>query len=248
MVRMAGRAQLYLPAGYTENRPEDVDVDGPNFWARPLETRTRNARRYQDPVYKFAARVARNGARLVLDIGCGTGQNLMRHLGGVVERTIGVDQPSAIALAREEFPDHDWVAADLRADELWDGLTRLRPDVSICADVIEHVDDPLELLERLRSVIGQEGTLVLSTPDRERVEGQPPLGPPRNRHHVREWAFPEMSRLLRSAGFTIRSSRHVLPRHYPLTKTEAKILAWRVLHLKAVPGRRSCMVFELSAA
>ena len=106
--------------------------------------------------------------------------------------------------------------------------------------------DNRELLDRLRSLLDRDATLVLSTPDRSRLEGQSALGPPKNPHHIREWTPPEMAELLTSRGFVIRSSRHVLPRKYSLTKLDTKILIWRALHLKAVPGRRSCMVFELA--
>lgn len=237
---------LFLPAGYRENPPDATDPDGGGYWDDPEETKVRNLRRYQDAVYRLAARRARR--RLVLDVGCGTGQNLVRRVGKVTERTVGVDQPSAIQIARESFPDRQWVAGDLRSGEVWTDLRALEPDLVICADVIEHVADPRRLLARLRDLLPPDGLLVLSTPDRERTEDQAELGPPRNVRHVREWTLTEMARLLESAGFAIRSSRHVLPRRYPPTKIEAKILAWRALHLRPVPGRRSCMVFELARA
>lgn len=239
-------APLFLPSGYRENPPLATDVGGGAYWADPEETKTRNRRRYQDAVYRIAARRARG--KLALDVGCGTGQNLVRRVGTVTDRTIGVDQPSAIEMARVAYPDRQWIAGDLGADEVWTDLGALAPDVVICADVIEHVADPHELLERLRELLGAASVLVLSTPDRARTEDQAELGPPRNARHVREWAFPEMQRLLESSGFAITSSRHVLPRRYPPTTIEAKILAWRALHLRPIPGRRSCMVFELARA
>jgi trans-aconitate methyltransferase len=243
---MTGSAQLYLPPGYRENPPLATDTEGGAYWADPEETEVRNRRRYQDAVYRIAARRARH--KRVLDVGCGTGQNLVRRVGRVTVGTVGVDQPSAIEMARRAYPDREWIAGDLGADEIWERLRALAPDVVICADVIEHVPDPRELLDRLRGLLDPSGTLVLSTPDRARTEDQAALGPPRNPRHVREWTRPEMQRLLESTGFAIRSSRHVLPRRYPPTVVEAKILVWRALHLRPIPGRRSCMVFELSGA
>jgi SAM-dependent methyltransferase len=246
-VKVSG-GDLFLPLGYNENLPEPVGTEeGIDFWAREAETRTRRARRYQDPVYRFAARLAGRDA-VVLDVGCGAGDNLVQRIDGRVARAVGVDQPSAIEIARRDFPDHEWVAADLRDDDLWDALVALRPDLTICADVIEHVDDPCGFLARLRRVIGAEGTLVLSTPDRDRVEHQPALGPPRNPHHIREWTRPEMTQLLTASGFDILSFRHLLPRHYDFNVLEAKMFAWRMLRFRAVPGRRSSMVFELASA
>src|SRR5262249_49654669 len=124
----------------------------------------------------------------------------------------------------------------------------LEPDVVVCADVIEHVDDPVLFLERLRWLLRADTLLVLSTPDRERLEDQPTLGPPRNPHHIREWAEPELRRLVESVRLHVRSTRHVLPRRYPLTWLETKMAVWRALHGRAVPGRRSCMVLEVARA
>jgi len=239
-------AHLFLPSGYRENPPLATDVDGGAYWADPAETNLRNRRRYQDAVYRIAARRAR--LKVALDVGCGTGQNLVRRVGKVTDRTVGVDQPSAIRMALEAYPGREWIAGDLGTDEVWAALRAREPDVVICADVIEHVPEPLELLVRLRDLLGGSSVLVLSTPDRARTEDQPELGPPRNPRHVREWTLPEMQRLLESSGFAVRARRHVLPRRYPPTTTEAKILAWRALHLRPIPGRRSCMVFELSRA
>jgi SAM-dependent methyltransferase len=237
---------LFLPTGYRENPPRVVDLDGGGYWADPGEAEIRNRRRYQDAVYRIAARRARG--KRVLDVGCGTGRNLVRRLATVADRTVGVDQPCAIEMARTAFPDREWIAGDLRSDDAWSELRTLAPDVVICADVIEHVDDPRGLLGRLHELLGPAAVLVLSTPDRDRTEDQPDLGPPRNPSHVREWAFGEMAGLLESCRFAIRSSRHVLPRRYPPSVLEAKMLAWRAVRLRPLPGRRSCMVFELTQA
>ena len=240
---------LFLPRGYSENQPEPVDdAEGGDYWASPDELTTRDLRRYQDPVYVFAARTLSSDVEIVLDVGCGTGDNLARRLAPLVPRATGVDQSSAIAIATARYPDIGWIAGDLRTDGLWQQLIELGPQLVLCADVIEHVDDPVTLLGRLRTLVGDRGRLVLSTPDRERVESQPALGPPRNPHHIREWTRVEMAQLLEATGFEIRSARHVLPRRYPLTALELKMLTWRALHLLPVPGRRSCMVFDLVGA
>ena len=237
---------LFLPSGYAENPPETVAGEpGSGFWGEPAEVAHRRSLRHQDAVYRLATRAILPSAHLVLDVGCGTGDQTARHLRGAAPRTVGVDQPSAIDLARASHPDVEWIAADLRDDATWQTLNALDPDVTVCADVIEHVDDPITLLARLRTLIGDRGRLVLSTPDRSRVEGQPALGPPRNPHHVREWTFDEMTLLVGANGLAVRAARHVLPRRFGATATDAKIIAWRALHLRAVPARRHTMVFEL---
>ena len=240
-------SDLHLPAGYRENLAEPVGADDRGYWADSDENRLRRARRHQDAVYRFAAHLPLPVGAVVVDIGCGIGVNLARHFSGRRVHVVGVDQATAIASARSERPDLEWIAADLREESAWVELDARRPALVLCVDVIEHVEDPLQLLDRLHRLIGSDGRLVLSTPDRARMEDQPALGPPRNPHHVREWTHPEMRTLLRSNGFEVVSSRHVLPRHFGWNLLDAKIITWRALHGRAIPARRSCMVFELTA-
>ena len=55
----------------------------------------------------------------VLDIGCGMGEPIARYLIERGARVTGLDSsPSLIALARERFPEHEWLVADMRALDL----------------------------------------------------------------------------------------------------------------------------------
>jgi hypothetical protein len=56
---------------------------------------------------------------------------------------------------------------------------------------------------------------------------------------VREWTRDEFELLLESVGLQIVDRRRFLPRGYRLTLLEVKRIVWRVLHLQAVPDRRS---------
>jgi len=62
----------------------------------------------------------------VLDIGCGHGEPIAAHLIEQGCRVTGVDAaPSLVALCRARFPDHDWLAGDmrhLRLDRRFSGL------------------------------------------------------------------------------------------------------------------------------
>jgi SAM-dependent methyltransferase len=62
----------------------------------------------------------------ILDIGCGMGEPIARHLIESGFRVTGLDSsPSLIAMGRERFPDHEWIVGDMRKLALgrrFDGL------------------------------------------------------------------------------------------------------------------------------
>lgn len=74
----------------------------------------------------------------ILDIGCGTGQPIARHLSEQGHVVTGVDSaPAMIALCRARFPEGDWEVADMRRLALgrrfggliaWDSFFHLTPE------------------------------------------------------------------------------------------------------------------------
>jgi 2-polyprenyl-3-methyl-5-hydroxy-6-metoxy-1,4-benzoquinol methylase len=54
-------------------------------------------------------------AATVLDIGCGMGEPIARHLIEAGHHVVGIDSsPSMIAMCRARFPDGEWMVADMR--------------------------------------------------------------------------------------------------------------------------------------
>ena len=98
-----------------------------------------------------------DGGKL-LDIGCGSGQylNLMRHLGWEVR---GVE-PSAIAckLSRERWgiePKQGWI----------EDISERDFDIVTMIGVIEHLENPVDALRKIRSILKPGGRLFLTTHD-----------------------------------------------------------------------------------
>jgi glycosyltransferase involved in cell wall biosynthesis/SAM-dependent methyltransferase len=235
--------RLFLPWRYRENPPASADAGGTPFWTPEHHHDDRN----QVPVYRWAAQLARDPRHHpVVDIGCGSGRKLVRHVGAVTDQHVGVDQPSGIALARSHAPDSRWVEGDLDDDRTWDQVRSLGPGLVICSDVIEHVADPRALLSRLRD-LAAGAPILLSTPDRSRLEGVDPLGPPRNPAHVREWTPDELELLCESVGLGVVRRRALLPRSYSPTRTDLNRTVYRALHLRPLPDRRSCQALLLRA-
>jgi 2-polyprenyl-3-methyl-5-hydroxy-6-metoxy-1,4-benzoquinol methylase len=147
----------------------------------------------QDQVYRTAAGLPE--APKVMDIGCGGGFKLLKYFRD--RYTIGVDLPPTVEWLRREYPDRAWAT--------WDNwLTLEKPDLIISADVIEHLPDPDVLLHFIAKC--NPKWIVLSTPDRDRLQAMFHDGPPKNLCHCREWTAPEFREYV--------SSRFVVVDHY----------------------------------
>lgn len=142
----------------------------------------------------------RHGGRL-LDIGCGDGRQLalMRELGWQVE---GVDfDPQAVAAARARGLNvrQGSLEAQRYEDESFDAV--------ILSHVIEHVHEPLPLLQEIGRVLKPNGHLAVLTPNAAGLGRQlygaawRGLEPPR---HLTVFTPPSLRSLLQRAGFEAR--------------------------------------------
>ncbi|HWM47852.1 MAG TPA: class I SAM-dependent methyltransferase [Xanthobacteraceae bacterium] len=85
---------------------------------------------------RFAKLLPEGGA--VLDIGCGSGEPIARHLIAGGYRVTGIDSsPTLIGMCRSRFPHAEWRVADMRSLSLghrfdgmlaWDSFFHLTPD------------------------------------------------------------------------------------------------------------------------
>jgi len=165
---------------------------------------------WQEEVYIFARGVAEEmqPARVV-DIGTGTGVKLQTAFAGHAAAKLQVDwrderaalpgdtsQPAFVAVNLEDFADLEALEGSLDARE---------PTLFILSDVIEHLRDPRPVLRSLRRLLKRnpDNRLVISTPDRHRVDGAGAEGMPNNRGHVRQWTLNEFGLAMMSAGFKL---------------------------------------------
>ena len=166
--------------------------------------------RYQWPVYRIALREAKAAqARTVVDVGCGVATKLNAVFGPQYD-LYGIDQPSAVEVCRTLHQRGIYLAEDF--DRPANRILELVPevDVIISSDVIEHLVNPNELLEYIRTISSPRTRIVLSTPDRVALHG-PACLRPSNPAHVREWSVEEFRSYVESRGFTVRDHRTVLP-------------------------------------
>ena len=74
----------------------------------------------------------------VLDLGCGSGCPVAKHMAEHGLHVTGIDSsPTLISLCRERLPDHEWLVGDMRLLQLrrrfdgilaWDSFFHLTPD------------------------------------------------------------------------------------------------------------------------
>jgi GT2 family glycosyltransferase/2-polyprenyl-3-methyl-5-hydroxy-6-metoxy-1,4-benzoquinol methylase len=103
-----------------------------------------------------------SSARRVLDIGCGAGALGALLKQRQVPEVVGIElQPRAAALARERLDqvleqDVEGPFVEFPAESF---------DCIVCADVLEHVREPEQLLEKIRRWLAPGGCLVASIPN-----------------------------------------------------------------------------------
>lgn len=144
---------------------------------------------HQREVYLLAQKIMKQNPawKSVVDIGCGSGYKFIKYFGEY--ETIGVDLPIVMRSLYKRYPDRDWREYDPSL------FATCSPDMLICSDVIEHVEEPDEFLSNLL-LFTTVKKFIISTPDRHMVRGPRDIGPPANPAHYREWTTAEFKRYL----------------------------------------------------
>jgi SAM-dependent methyltransferase len=123
----------------------------------------------------------------VLDAGCGEGFGTVL-LAETARSVLGIDyapEPIAVASAAYAVPSLTFRQLDVRA------LPELgrKFDLIVNFQVVEHLDDPLPFLGAVRAALADEGTFMITTPNRLMSVSENPV-------HVREYVADEFRALL----------------------------------------------------
>lgn len=164
----------------------------------------------QDEVYLYAKEIAiKNNYKNIIDIGCGSGFKLMKYFSDY--NTIGYEVEPSITFLKSKYPDRVWVNSG-ESEISFNYKDKYECDIIICADVIEHIQNPDNLLNYLKSF--NTKLIIISTPCRDilckserfkNIYGNSYYGPPVNTSHVREWTYKELIEYL-SKHFNIKES------------------------------------------
>ena len=142
---------------------------------------------YQREVYELARfYLDKYSYTDVVDIGCGSGFKLLQYFSHC--HTTGIDVDATYEFLLKKYPDRHWIEASEKS------RYPVRTDLVICADVIEHLEDPASLIETIKRI--DFHLLFLSTPERDLARGWFDYGPPDNTAHVREWNAKELRNYL----------------------------------------------------
>jgi SAM-dependent methyltransferase len=169
------------------------------LYAHPPGEARERARQAQYAAW-IASMVPRPPKR-ILDVGCGNGSLLLALAAHWPDARLTGCDPSAASVAHGAAHGLD----------LWQGTAEALPsdaesDAVVSVNVIEHVANPLQFLERLRDALTREGLLILVCPDGGRASAELLVA-----DHVHSFAPVHLSALCRRAGLDIVASASAPP-------------------------------------
>lgn len=177
-------------------------------WTQRVERMTVNAwkdRRHRAIVAYLASLRLRNPR--ILDVGCGTGdytQGLARF-----GPTTGIDlSETAVEVARSEFPHIEFVVGNLYDYP----LSSDHFDVIIAQEVFDHVENQPAFVDRVASLLRQDGHLILSCTNRFVVDRLlPGTLPQQPSHHIAKYLLRHELNALLQRRFRVIRTTSVIP-------------------------------------
>ena len=205
---------------YLDPRPRSEDLDviyPPDYYAFTGTTNAlvaRAQRSWESGKVKLYRSCVGAGRKRLLDVGCGDGRflRLLRDFGDPAWELVGLEQDErAIAKCRSlGFTVHSERVEDFAAQP----GERGRYDAVIMLQLIEHVEDPVAICERVFSLLRPGGVFIVETPN---------LGGLDHRMFQRRWwghyHFPRhwnlfsrasLVRMLEARGFEIVRSEYLI--------------------------------------
>lgn len=146
---------------------------------------------------------------LVVDIGCGDGHLCAELQMAGWPSVVGIDvSQERIARARQSYPQVTFYDRPIEATD----IAQHSVDLIIMDNVIEHLPDPVTILEQLCAYMRPDGKIVLITPNLEsghfRLLGRrwtPELAP---HTHIFLFTPASLARLMVKAGFLVETQGH----------------------------------------
>lgn len=132
-------------------------------WATASEIRGPSSRHRNRLILSYISKLDLRGR--ILDIGCGDGY-LLNELSKRSEEIYGLDiSEEAIELAKSRFNNSvHYLIGDTQKSET---LPKLKFDLIICSEVLEHVKDDERSITNMCNLLIEGGKLIVTTPHRQ---------------------------------------------------------------------------------
>ena len=160
------------------------------------------------PVKQLVQSLGKNGT--VLDLGCGNG-SLSHELSKLGFKVHGIDLSEAgILIAREAFPQVQFLLGDVEKDLSADLFQAESFDVVVSTEVVEHLYHPRCLIQNAFRLLKPSGHFIISTPYHGYVKNVVlALSGKMDNHftalwdggHIKFWSRKTLSGLLTGEGF-----------------------------------------------
>ncbi len=146
--------------------------------------------------------VIRDGPEKILDIGCGAGGCLKPFIqrGASVW---GIDK-SSVSLRLCKKKGYNVINADLQAEKTFDFLDFF-PDYITLLDFLEHVDNPVDILKKLKKIARSDTELIITVPAYNFLYSDWDKA----LNHVKRYNQKTIRNELSSAGWEIKSMTHI---------------------------------------
>jgi len=201
-----------------------VRVDYNQYWEDRLQ------RNYTPvmPRHREIVRIIKERKRAgkILDLGCGEG-HILQMLPDFYEKYGSDVSDVALSLIKDEKIHKK--ACDLNQDFPFD----LNFDVIIASEVLEHLGNPYNVLEKVKEHLAKDGLFLVTTPSvtlwKHRLQLLRGRFPKYDPSHINFWDIDSFAELLRNYGYKILD---YYPTYFvlPVRFTEAMIAKLRPLH------------------
>lgn len=144
--------------------------------------------------YAFAANLCKGKKVIDIACGCGYGSNLISHKAADV---LGIDLcPGAVDFANRFFAGDNcrYICQDARNLNLQNSFDR-----AVSFETIEHIENPVPLLESLYKLLNKDGLLICSVPNQNII----PFDKEISIHHFKHYTPQEFCSLIESCSFEV---------------------------------------------